>query len=171
MTGIHISKGQTYLQGDRVTSFSEAGNSTYLTATNRLDYTEARNKMLTIKPDYFKMPFVSFAGEYWWIDGMLVQIVTRRITPQYKKLDMETEMYQTRGVMAHNKDYYDTLKKVNNFDVLIYYRKNQPYKWFTIQDAKDRYIILGVVHSKATDFEKSHSFIEKLVESIKLTEE
>jgi len=115
-------------------------------------------------------------GEFWWVDGMLVQIVSRRITATYPKDNLEHVRYATTpsvnsiiGGPAPDRtvqnDHFSEIKSVNNYEVLVHYlRTRSNIKYFEMQDNQDRYKVFGRVYTN--DHQKAHNLINTILNSI-----
>lgn len=169
------SQAQTYTQGVRVIPFNSIANSTLLTSNNRLDMNTAFNKLKILDNETKKKSAREIVGEFWWIDGMLVQIVSRNITSTYPTDDLDKIKYgmrpnisvmesQPRDMTLYN-DYFEEFKKVNNFEVLIHYYKTMDFvKNFTIQDNQKKYKVFGSVYT--SNHLEAHNLINTILNSI-----
>jgi len=180
LMSIQSTKAQTYLEGWRAISFSEIANSTLLPHYQRLSTTASFAKIKEIDPNTLKTNPEDMVGEFWLIDGMLVNLVTRRITSEWPKEDLEEikSAYtpDTGGDISNpNKpamqrlkdDFFAEIKAVNDFKVLIHYQKTKSKrKGVTLYDNQNRYGIIGAVYAKEEDFAKAHAFVNTLLNSI-----
>lgn len=180
--------GQTYLQGESVIQFSDVARSKYITNAARLTMDQSYEMLKSVDLDPFsiyKGP-QTMVGEYWRIDGMLIQLVTRYTTSYKDTTSLETRMYSSRPAVfggstlngvkqpvdsSRREDFFNEIKSVNNFDVLVYYlRTLSQAKRFEIRDHNRKYIIRGTIYAKKEDFDKAHRFIDTLLESITFKE-
>jgi len=168
---------QTYIQGKDVIPFNTIANSALLSAGGRLDMLNAFNKLKAIDNTTFQKSHKEMTGEFWWVDGMLVQIVTRKITtdnPADYLWNLRYSMRPNVSVMKGNSrdmtlynDYFEELKTLTakNFEVLIhYYKTGSSEKKFIIQSNLKGYKILGKVYSY--NHEKSYELINKIINDI-----
>ncbi|WP_164112956.1 MULTISPECIES: hypothetical protein [Sphingobacterium] len=166
---------QIFLQGQAVIPFNSIANSQLFPESNRLDMDMAFAKLDSLGIKTYPKNAGEMAGEFWWIDGMLVQLVSRKLTPTYKADDLSKIRYAMRPEMSNmvgypkNRtnydDYFDEVKDINNFEVLIHYYRTKSFeKNFQIQDNQNRYKVFGTVYS--LDHQKAHNLIDTLLESI-----
>jgi len=62
---------------------------------------------------------------------------------------------------------YTEIKQYNDFEALIYYfKKEQYYKTFHIQDKKGKYRIMATIYIKEQDANKAHALINQILNNI-----
>lgn len=180
LISIQSSKAQTYLEGWRAIPFSEVANSTYLPQNQRLSTISSFAKLKEIDQKAVQTGPEEMAGECWLVDGMLVKIVTRSISSEWPKEDLRDIMAaytpdaggdirdsNKTAIQRLKDDFFVEIKSVNDFKVLINYQKTMSkQKGFTLYDNQNRYGILGTVFAKEEDFEKAHTFVNTLLNSI-----
>lgn len=172
---------QTYLQGEGVTPLSDAASCEVLAPAKRLSTEEAFTKLTQIDPDPFEKSVKDMVGESWWIDGMLVNIVTRKITTQIPKEDLKDtqkasapEIRYIKGTTPDRSmadDYFSEIKSVNNFEVLVdYYKTRSHYKYFLIQDNNGKFKVMGTIYVDKSNAPKAHTLINTILNSLKFKE-
>lgn len=175
-----LSKAQTYIEGWRVIPFSQVANSSILPQNQRLSTTASFNKLKEIEPTTTKKAPDEMTGEYWLIDGMLIQLVTRQISSEWPKNDLEDfrlslipdvggEISNPHrpALLRQKDDFFTEIKSVNNFEVLVFYYKTMwEKKSFILYDNMNRYGIIGSVYAKKGDYNNAHTFINTLLNSI-----
>lgn len=173
-------KAQTYIEGWRVIPFSQVANSSLLPQNQRLSTTASFAKLKEIEPTTTKKAPDEMTGEYWLIDGMLIQLVTRQISSEWPKNDLEDfrlslipdvggEISNPHrpALLRQKDDFFTEIKSVNNFEVLVFYYKTMwEKKSFILYDNMNRYGIIGSVYAKKEDYNKAHTFINTLLNSI-----
>ena len=171
-----VSQAQVYVQGNNVVPFSTIANSTLLNPTNRLNMDVAYSRQAQVNAANYYKNTNEMVGEFWWIDGMLVQIVSRRITATYPKDNLEHVRYATTpsvnsiiGGPAPDRtvqnDHFSEIKSVNNYEVLVHYlRTRSNIKYFEMQDNQDKYKVFGTVYTN--DHQKAHNLINTILNSI-----
>jgi len=176
-TGLHA---QTYIQGKSVVPFHEMAESDLIRQSNRISSGDAlRLYNERIDPRGRKDSVQQLFGEFWLIDNLLVRIVGRKLShPPTKWEDLEenrryssfeigitVERYVDENTRSYTLEmppdyYFDEIKTVNNFDVLVHCFKDSPYKDFLIRDKGNRYILLGGIYStgEQKEIKKSGKF-------------
>ncbi|QQT56161.1 hypothetical protein I6I98_13220 [Sphingobacterium multivorum] len=168
---------QTYLQGYNVISLSEAATCDLLPQSNRLTTDQAFEKLKQVDPDPVKKSSKDMNGESWWLDDMLVTIVTRRISAQNPKEDLLSTQKSNAPEILYREgttpdrtaanDYFSEIKSVNNFDVLIdYFKTRSNYKSFLIQDKEGKFKIMGTIYVKKQDATKAHALINTILNKL-----
>ncbi|WP_223583021.1 hypothetical protein [Sphingobacterium sp. GVS05A] len=108
-------------------------------------------------------------GEFWLIDNILINIVSRNLSSTRKE-NFQKLRYTlgprgaSTGKLKH--EYFDTIKTVNNYEVFIHYYYNSKNKSFIIQDKQGRYKLMGSIISTETDIKKAEAFMNTLLDSI-----
>ncbi len=172
---IQITVAQTYITGNEVVPFDSIASSSYLPINGRIDVHQGYSQQKVLQPglnEYGLGP----VGEFWMYDGMLINLITRTHDNPSKKIDLEQErlashpeinyLHGTTPNRSIFLDYFNEIKTVSNFEVLIRYFKSDNDKYFVIQDNLGRYIIRGKIHCQPTDRVKAQNFIDTLLESI-----
>ncbi len=172
---LQVGVGQTYISGKNVITFDSIAGSSYLPANGRIDVQQGYNQQKALEPGlnkYGRGPI----GEFWMHDGMLINLITRIYDNPSKKLDLEQErlgihpeinyLHGTTPDRSIFQDYFNEIKNVNNFEVLIWYFNSKNHKSFLIQDNLGRYVIWGQIHCQPTDRVKAQNFIDTLFQSI-----
>ncbi|QRY56400.1 hypothetical protein [Sphingobacterium siyangense] len=168
---------QTYLHGYDVISLSEAASCGLLPQSNRLTTDQAFEKLKQVDPDPVKKSSKDMNGESWWLDDMLVTIVTRRISAQNPKEDLLSTQKSNAPEILYREgtppdhtaanDYFSEIKSVNNFDVLIdYFKTRSNYKSFLIQDKEGKFKIMGTIYVKKQDATKAHTLINTILNKL-----
>jgi len=175
--GFQNSNAQTYLQGYNVILLSEAATCDLLSQSKRLTIDQAFTKLKQIDPDPLEKSSKDMNGEFWLIDDMLVNIITRKITSENKKVDLydrqkayAPEILYRKGTQpdrARTNDYFSEIKSVNNFDVLVDYYKTRSFdKNFLIQDKKGKFKVIGTIYVKKQDATKAHTLINTILNKL-----
>ncbi|MDR0266255.1 MAG: hypothetical protein LBV59_19710 [Sphingobacterium sp.] len=168
---------QTYLQGIEVLPLSDAAHCDLLTPSNRITADDAFLKLKQLIPDPVEENISDMVGEFWWIDGMLVNTVTRRITAQRLKINLydrqkakAPEIIYVTGTTPDRtlaNDYFSEIKSMNNFEVLVdYFKTRSNYKRFLVQDNKGKFIVMGTIYVKKQDAQKAHELIDLILNSL-----
>lgn len=181
--GVKMTSSQVYIDGENVISLSTIANSSILSNNKRISTIEAFNQLKNLKQETAIMVYggpEGIPGEHWFIDGMLVTLVTRQITsnsPKDNLLDKEKSVGPNLHVSDKNgdshtyikkKQWFSEVKSINNFEVLVYYyKKVNTYKSFQIQDNKGKYKILGIIRVREQDAEKAHALIDKILNDLR----
>lgn len=175
--GLQKANSQTYIQGDNVITLSEAATCDQLTQTKRLTIDQAFTTLKEINPDPIEKNSKEMVGEFWLIDNMLINIVTRKITMENKKEDLydtqkgyAPETIYRKGTTPDRtraNDYFSEIKSVNNFDVLVDYYKTRSFdKNFLIQDKKGKFKVMGTIYVKKQDATKAHALINTILNKL-----
>ncbi|MDR0266256.1 MAG: hypothetical protein LBJ04_23790 [Sphingobacterium sp.] len=168
---------QTYLQGTNVLPLSDAAHCDLLQANTRLTPQQAFEKLSQVDPNPLKKNSQDMVGEFWWIDGMLVTMITRSITPDWPKVNLRERqradapeiIYVTGTTPDHTlaNDYFSEIKSMNNFEVLVdYFKTMDNYKSFLVQDNKGKFIVMGTIYVKKQDAQKAHELIDLILNSL-----
>jgi hypothetical protein len=168
---------QTYLQGYNVISLSEAATCDLLPQSNRLTTDQAFEKLKQVDPDPVKKSSKDMNGESWWIDNMLVTLITRNVTAERPKENLhDTQMGEAPEVLYREgatpdrtaaNDYFSEIKSINNFEVLVYYYKTRsPYKRFLIQDNKGEFKVRGIIYAQKQETTKAHALIKTILNKL-----
>ena len=164
---------QTYIQGNQVLSFQSIATSTLLNNTNRLTVSTACstvNGMHSSKIYYANNS--EFAGEAYLVNNMVVELVCRlKSNMTFSSLEETKISYKemftnTLGEEDLSLQYYDELKSVNNYNVLISYHKFNNVKDFIAIDNQNRYVVMGSVHCYPQDKATAEAFVNTLLNSI-----
>lgn len=173
---ILFTNSQTFIQGQKVVPFNSITNSNFLKSSDRIDVNYAFAKLQQINFAKYRDSATKMIGEYWFIDGMLVEMIARKIESGVLADDFASDLLafrptinQERGAPPQDRtiidDYYDTLMNVNDFRVLIFYfRTRSTFKNFNIQDIKGRYKIYGTIYTN--DHAKGHALIEEILNGL-----
>lgn len=175
--GLQNANSQTYLQGDNVITLNGAATCDQLPQTKRLTIDQAFTKLKEINPDPIEKSSKEMVGEFWLIDNMLVNIVTRKITSENKKVDLydrqkayAPEILYRKGTQpdrTRTNDYFSEIKSVNNFDVLVDYYKTRSFdKNFLIQDKNGKFKVMGTIYVKKQDATKAHALINTILNKL-----
>ena len=173
----NASFAQTYIKGNFVEPLSNIATTNLLPNSSRIDHSVAYTKLKTILPSTDYKNASELIGEFWLIDGMLINVISRKISPNVLKLDLNAVNYglspkinKMKGTtvdMTRVNDYFYEIKVVKNADVLISYFKTFPTrKTFIIQDKLGKYTVLGSIYAVQTDYTKAHNYINTLINSI-----
>ena len=173
----NASFAQTYIKGNFVEPLSNIATTNLLSNSSRIDHSVAYTKLKTILPSTDYKNASELIGEFWLIDGMLINVISRKISPNVLKLDLNAVNYglspkinKMKGTtvdMTRVNDYFYEIKVVKNADVLISYFKTFPTrKTFIIQDKLGKYTVLGSIYAIQTDYTKAHNYINTLINSI-----
>ncbi|MBE8719740.1 hypothetical protein C4F40_03235 [Sphingobacterium sp. Ka21] len=130
-----------------------------------------------LDPDYFKLSDSEHPGEFWLRDGILVQIVSRKITPEMPGSDPEILYYTSTPQViqqpgnkvddSRKRDYYSEYKIVDGSSTFLqYYRSTSNRTRFVLHDKQKRYQIIGHIRCKPEDLTKANHFAKTLLESI-----
>ncbi|WP_286710444.1 MULTISPECIES: hypothetical protein [Sphingobacterium] len=168
---------QTYLQGTDVIPLSDAAHCDLLPINTRITADNAFLKLTQVDPAPVQKGANDMVGEFWWIDGMLVNIITRSITPTRLKVNLyerqksyAPEIIYVTGTTPDRtlaNDYFSEIKSMNNFEVLVHYFKTRSnYKSFLIQDTKGKFIARGTIYVKKQDAQKAHELIDLILNSL-----
>ncbi|MDR3010168.1 MAG: hypothetical protein LBV59_19700 [Sphingobacterium sp.] len=168
---------QTYLQGTNVIPLSDAAHCDLLPINTRITADNAFLKLKQIDPKSVEENVNEMIGEYWWIDGMLVTMITRSITPDWPKVNLykrqkaeAPEIIYVTGTTPDRtwvNDYFSEIKSVNNFEVLVdYFKTRSNYKSFLVQDNKGKFIVMGTIYVKKQDAQKAHELIDLILNSL-----
>ncbi|MGB7526954.1 hypothetical protein [Sphingobacterium cellulitidis] len=76
---------QTYIKGNFVEPLSNIAITNLLPNSSRIDHSVAYTKLKEIYPTTLYKNASELIGEYWLIDGMLINIISRKISPNVKK--------------------------------------------------------------------------------------
>ncbi|MCY4780381.1 hypothetical protein ORI89_12020 [Sphingobacterium sp. UT-1RO-CII-1] len=161
-------------------SFHSIASSSYLTAQNQVSIAEVypllRDRYVTPIYDIWKKQS-DLNGEFWAYDGLIINIVSVNINnvhPSRLKLSDERRATDPGGYYVEGKyidyrehQYFDEIKEVNNYNVLVYYFKDFIKKYFTIIDQQNRYYLMGSVTCQENEVRKAEAFLETLLQSIK----
>lgn len=173
----NASFAQTYIKGNFVEPLSNIATTNLLPNSSRIDHSVAYTKLKAILPSTDYKNASELIGEFWLIDGMLINVISRKISPNVLKLDLNAVNYglspkinKMKGStvdMTRVNDYFYEIKVVKNADVLISYFKTFPTrKTFIIQDKLGKYTVLGSIYAVQTDYTKAHNYINTLINSI-----
>ena len=165
-----LASAQTYIQGKEVIPLSDIVTSELLPSVKRLSMDEAfkiykgRNSIR-----HYSQP-AKLVGEFWLIDSLLINVVSRTIPPS-KKDDFQQLKYGFRPEGAglgnsYDGKYYDAVKSINNYETLIHYYRTHNIKYFEIQDNQGRYKLLGTIMAAQSDNAKAEAFMDRLLKSI-----
>ena len=169
-----VSLAQTYLQGNSVLPIQQMATSTLLNNNNRLTiqqaFTEINNRYNNA--DY-SINSDKLVGEFFLINNMVVQLVNRVRTAnnnfsplEQTKVEFKEMFTNTLGQEDFSTKYYDELKNVNNYKVLIHYYKYNNRKNFIALDNKGDYVILGTIYCYSQDKTTAEAFVDTLLNSI-----
>lgn len=173
----NASFAQKYIKGNFVEPLSNIATTNLLPNSSRIDHSVAYTKLKEIYPTTLYKNASELIGEFWLIDGMLINIISNKISPNVKKLDLKavnyglspkiSRMKDTPVDMTRFNDYFYEIKVVKNSDVLISYFKTFPRgKTFIIQDKLGKYTVWGNIYAIKTDYTKAHNYINTLINSI-----
>ncbi|WP_286710445.1 MULTISPECIES: hypothetical protein [Sphingobacterium] len=167
---------QTYLQGTNVLPLSDAAHCDLLPISTRITADNAFLKLKQVDPQPLKKSSQDMIGEYWWIDGMLVTMVTRSTStsPKENLRDLQQslapEIVYVAGTTPDRtlaNDYFSEIKSMNNFEVLVeYFKTRSNYKDFLIQDNKGKFKVMGTIYAKKQDAQKAHELINLILDSL-----
>ncbi|WP_341831226.1 hypothetical protein AACH28_18795 [Sphingobacterium thalpophilum] len=167
---------QTYLQGTDVIPLSDAAHCDLLPINTRITADNAFLKLKQIDPKSVEENVNEMIGEYWWIDGMLVTMVTRSTStfPKENLRDLQQslapEIVYVAGTTPDRtlaNDYFSEIKSMNNFEVLVeYFKTRSNYKDFLIQDAKGKFKVMGTIYAQKQDAQKAHELIDLILNSL-----
>jgi len=174
---INHASAQTYINGQSVESFSNIATSTLLPKSTRINHSSAFTKLKSLYPKTTYTSASKLNGEFWIIDGMLINIIARRIGPkvkldnlnelEYMYAPKNSQLAGTSVDMTRFNDYFSEIKVVKNSNVLIYYYKTlYPKKTFVVQDKMGKYVIDGAIYANKTDYIKAQNYIDTLINSI-----
>lgn len=173
----NASFAQKYIKGNFVEPLSNIATTNLLPNSSRIDHSVAYTKLKAILPSTDYKNASELIGEFWLIDGMLINVISRKISPNVLKLDLNAVNYglspkinKMKGTtvdMTRVNDYFYEIKVVKNADVLISYFKTFPTrKTFIIQDKLGKYTVLGSIYAIKSDYTKAHNYINTLINSI-----
>lgn len=172
---------QTYLQGYNVVQISGAVTCPLLSPAERLTIDQAYAKLKEIDTDPIEKSANEMNGEFWLMDGMLVNLVTRTVTEQNPRVNLyerqkayAPEIIYREGTTPDRtaaNDYFSEIKSVNNFEVLVdYFKTRSNYKSFLIQDNKGKFKIMGTIYVKKQDAPKAHALINTILNNLQFKE-
>jgi len=81
----NASLAQTYIKGNFVEPLSTIATTNLLPNSSRLDHSVAYTKLKEIYPTTLYKNASELIGEFWLIDGMLINIISRKISSHVKK--------------------------------------------------------------------------------------
>ena len=180
---ITCSHAQVYFQGEDKIPFTKIVKSNILNSKNRIDVETAAIKLKTLYPDSkFKHDPKNLTGEFWEIEGMLIQIGAFEVDPQFGQTDLKElekvkfpKIVRVNGVPMGNSvnrrnDYYGKITRYKDFEVFVHYQKTlSNIKNFTINDHLKKYKIQGFIYVMPTDGPKSHAFIEEFLKGLSIS--
>ncbi|WP_309365849.1 hypothetical protein [Sphingobacterium sp.] len=167
---------QTYLQGTNVLPLSDAAHCDLLPSSNRITADDAFLKLNQVDPEPVQKNVNEMVGEFWWIDGMLVTMVTRSTSTSPKEnlrgvqQTLAPEIIYVTGTTPDRtlaNDYFSEIKSMNNFEVLVdYFKTRSNYKSFLVQDNKGKFKVMGTIYVKKQDAQKAHELIDLILNSL-----
>ncbi|MDR0266257.1 MAG: hypothetical protein LBJ04_23795 [Sphingobacterium sp.] len=167
---------QTYLQGTNVLPLSDAAHCDLLPPSSRITADDAFLKLNQVDPEPVQKNVNEMVGEFWWIDGMLVTMVTRSTSTSPKEnlrgvqQTLAPEIIYVTGTTPDRtlaNDYFSEIKSMNNFEVLVeYFKTRSNYKDFLIQDNKGKFKVMGTIYAKKQDAQKAHELINLILDSL-----
>ncbi|WP_286710443.1 MULTISPECIES: hypothetical protein [Sphingobacterium] len=167
---------QTYLQGTNVLPLSDAAHCDLLPPSSRITADAAFLKLNQVDPEPVQKNVNEMVGEFWWIDGMLVTMVTRSTSTSPKEnlrgvqQTLAPEIIYVTGTTPDRtlaNDYFSEIKSMNNFEVLVnYFKTRSNYKSFLVQDNKGKFIVRGIIYVKKQDAQKAHELIDLILNSL-----
>ena len=173
----NASFSQTYNKGKSVESLSSIATTSLLLNNSRIDHSTAYTKLKSIYPSTYYKNASELVGEFWLIDGMLINIISRKISSTIKRDDLEAVNFMSAPQYSQQvgtpkdvtmlNDYFYEIKVVKNSDVLIFYYKTlSGKKSFVIQDKLGKYKVLGYIYANQTDYVKAHNYINTVINSL-----
>ena len=172
---------QTYKNGYKTIALSEVAISPLLTSDQRITRDRAIKIVKQVDAKSIYNETSDLPGESWWIDGMLVNFIVRKISNEFPLESLQglrksyspelLSIKESTPDRIYFDEWFSEIKSVNNFDVLVYYYMTKAYKKsFFIQDKKGRYKIMGAIFIKKEDAAKAHQLIETILNGLSFVE-
>lgn len=172
-----LALAQTKIQGDRLTQFNDAFESTLLPASGRVEIATALSKILAIHPKSKTATIDDMVGEFWIIDGMVVKLVTRSFSSHTQSIKFQDELDAARPSknnykgtvrdLTYYNDFFGEIKSVNGMEVLVYYyRTKSKLKYFRVKTTNPLYLISGTIYT--LDNNLAHKLVDSIIKNIKL---
>ncbi|HMR19666.1 MAG TPA: hypothetical protein PKA53_10240 [Sphingobacterium sp.] len=168
--------GQRYIGGNKAIPFSDVAQSTYLTDSKRISYTDALALVNTFKqfPTEVVLKSNIMTGEYFLHDSIVINlyIAPRSIYFNYpSKSFSETREWHRMIASAGDSRpietyYFDEIKDFPGYTVFIRYYKNSNKKEFVIQDIMRKYGVTGTIYNAMDQVSTAEAFVDTLLQSI-----